>query len=71
MISQFRMDGEAHGGATARVKFGDVITLYSESLQGWLTSGDQVIGWGLWLPKLREARLRRWQCLQGECQTMR
>ena len=36
------------------VRFGDVITLYSEQLEGWLTSGDQMVGWGLWLPKLRE-----------------
>jgi hypothetical protein len=39
---------------TDHVKFGDVLTLYVESLNGWLTTGDLVVGWGLWLPKLRE-----------------
>ena len=42
------------GGSSHAVKFGDVVTLYSDSLNGWLTSGDLVVGWGLWLPKLKE-----------------
>lgn len=39
---------------SSSVKFGDVVTLYSDSLTGWLTTGDLVVGWGLWLPKLKE-----------------
>lgn len=42
------------GGNLNTLKFGDVVTLYSDSLNGWLTSGDLVVGWGLWLPKLKE-----------------
>jgi hypothetical protein len=51
------MEGEGLNASAAphnAVRFGDVITLYNESFEGWLTSGDQVIGWGLWLPKLKE-----------------
>ena len=35
------------------VKFGDVVTLYCDQLNGWLTSGDLVVGYGLWVPKLK------------------
>jgi hypothetical protein len=44
----------AGGGSQNTLKFGDVVTLYSDNLNGWLTSGDLVVGWGLWLPKLKE-----------------
>ena len=36
-----------------RMRFGDVVILYNDKRQGWMTAGDQVVGWGLWLPKLR------------------
>ena len=35
------------------MKFGDVVTLFNDKVQGWITCGDQIVGSGLWLPKLR------------------
>ena len=38
---------------SAYLKVGDVVTLFCDQLNGWVTSGDLVVGYGLWVPKLK------------------
>jgi|LauGreDrversion2_3_1035106.scaffolds.fasta_scaffold89716_1 hypothetical protein len=45
---------ETHQDKHAYVKVGDVVTLFCDQANGWMTSGDLVVGYGLWVPKLKE-----------------
>jgi hypothetical protein len=52
-IAPFLLTMEARQDKHTYVKVGDVVTLFCDQANGWMTSGDLVVGYGLWVPKLK------------------